>query len=306
MLARITGVVRFKEPLSFHTSLRIGGLADFFVLPQDLDDIRYALAFAEREDLPVTVIGGGNSLLVSDNPVSGVVLKLAGILGRAEFHGDEVAVGAGMALASLVHEAAAHNLGGLEHLAGIPASVGGALLTNVGTRDGSISDICTAVYFLYPDGTLGEYRPVPHAAAAFEPPSGAIIAGCRLRLTRRPMREIHESIQQRVKLRGSFQPFALASAGYIWKNPPGQLAERLIDDAGLRGKRLNDAEIPAKCSNLIVNRGGAAAGDVLALMEMTRQRVAKRSGITLQPEIRLLGLSAPFEADEARELAATR
>src|SRR5262249_57671834 len=93
MLARIAGAVRFKEPLSFHTSLRIGGLADFFIIPQDLDDVCYALAFAEHEDLPVTVIGGGNNLLISDNPIPGIVLKLGRILGRAEVHGQEAPLG---------------------------------------------------------------------------------------------------------------------------------------------------------------------------------------------------------------------
>jgi UDP-N-acetylmuramate dehydrogenase len=291
MLARIAGAVRFKEPLSFHTSLRMGGLADFFVMPHDLDDLRYALAFADQEDLPVMVIGGGNNMLVSDSPVPGMVLKLGGMLSRAEFHGEEATVGAGMSLANLIREAAAHNLGGLEFLAGIPASIGSAVLTNAGTSEGSLSDICSTVYFLYPDGTLGEYRAVPHSGASFDVPPNAIVAGCRLRLTRRPGREIYKSIQQRVKQRRSFQPFALASAGYIWKDPPGHLAQRLIAAAGLRGKRMNGAEISTKCANLIVNRGAAEADDVLALMDLTRHRVQKQFGITLQPAIRMVGFA---------------
>jgi UDP-N-acetylmuramate dehydrogenase len=306
MLARIAGAVRFKEPLSFHTSLRIGGPADFFVMPQDLDDVCYTLAFAEQEDLPVTVIGGGNNMLVSDEPVPGVVVKLGGILGRAEFHGEEVAVGAGMSLSGLIREAASRNLGGLEFLSGIPASIGGALVANAGTRDGSIADICAAIYFLHRDGTLGEFRPVPHTAASFELPPGGILIGCRLRLVRRPMREIQKNIQQRMKLRKSFQPFALASAGYIWKNPPGHIAERLIESVGLRGKRLNGAEISTKCTNLIVNRGGAGPDDVLALMEMARHRVEKQFGIALVPEIRMIGLSSRFDAAEPAELLTAR
>jgi UDP-N-acetylmuramate dehydrogenase len=95
MLARIAGGVRFKEPLSFHTSLRLGGPADFFIIPRDLEDVRYTLAFADQENLPVVVIGGGNNMLVSDRGVQGVVLKLQGVLARASFHGDEVVVGAG-------------------------------------------------------------------------------------------------------------------------------------------------------------------------------------------------------------------
>src|SRR3989441_7621846 len=125
MLGEIRGEVRFKEPLSFHTSLRIGGSADIFVVPQDVDDIRHALLFAEREQLPVEVIGGGNNLLVKDRGIRGVVIKLAGCLGRAEFHGEEALAGAGASLSAVIREAGALNLGGIECLVGVPATNGG-------------------------------------------------------------------------------------------------------------------------------------------------------------------------------------
>src|SRR5213592_2643097 len=142
----IRGEVRFKEPLGFHTSLRIGGPADIFVVPQDVDDIRHALLFAEREQLSVAVIGGGNNLVVRDRGVRGVVLRLEGCLGRAEFHGEEAIVGAGVSLSALIREAAALNLGGIECLVGIPATLGGALAMNAGTPDGWIGDFVSAVY----------------------------------------------------------------------------------------------------------------------------------------------------------------
>src|SRR5262245_36964011 len=159
MLGEIRGEVRFKEPLSFHTSLRIGGPADIFVQPQDLDDIRHALAFADREQLPVVTVGGGNNLLVTDRGVRGVVLKLEGCLGRSEFHGEEAVAGAGASLSSLIREAAALNLGGIECLVGIPATIGGALAMNAGTDDGVIGDFVSGVYYVHPDGTLGEFKP---------------------------------------------------------------------------------------------------------------------------------------------------
>src|SRR5215813_10969165 len=150
MLGEIRGEVRFKEPLSFHTSLRIGGPADIFVVPQDVEDIRLALSFADREQLPVQVIGGGNNLLVKDRGVRGVVLKLEGCLGRADFRGEEAVAGAGVGLSALIREAAALNLGGIECLVGIPATIGGALAMNAGTADGWIGDFVSAVYFLLP------------------------------------------------------------------------------------------------------------------------------------------------------------
>ena len=125
------------------------------MVPQDVDDIRHALMYAEREQLPVAVVGGGNNLLVRDRGVRGVVLKLEGCLGRAEFHGEEAIAGAGVSLSALIREAAALNLGGLECLVGIPATIGGALAMNAGTPDGWIGDFVGAVYFLHADGSIG-------------------------------------------------------------------------------------------------------------------------------------------------------
>jgi len=290
MLGEIRGEVRFKEPLSFHTSLRIGGAADIFVVPQDIDDIRHALLFAEREQLPVAVVGGGNNLLVKDRGIRGVILKLEGCLGRAEYHGEEAVAGAGVSLSALIREAAALNLGGLEALVGIPATVGGALAMNAGTVEGSIGDFVSAVYYLHPDGTLGEFKPGSGTTyRSFNAPAGSVLVGCRLQLHRRPLPEIQKDIKQRLKVKKSTQPLALASAGWVWKNPPNDLATRLVEKAGLKGKRINGAEISSKHSNFIVNRGGAMAADILALMEMTRERVHAHFGILLEPEIRILG-----------------
>lgn len=304
MLGRIVGAVRFTEPLSFYTSLRIGGPAEFFVMPHDVNDLRYALAFAEQEDLPVLVIGGGNNMLVSDSGLQAVVLKLEGLLGRAEFNGDEVAVGAGMPLSALIREAAALGLGGLEHLAGIPATVGGALATNARSPEGSLMDACSAITFLHSDGTLGEYRPGGAAGMrqTLDLPAGSVVVGCRLQLVRRPAQRVQENLRLRMKVWKETQPFALASAGYIWKNPPGDRAARLVEAVGLRGKRVHGAEISTKGGNLIINRGGATHADIVALMEMTRERVETRMGITLQPEIRMLGLGVA-SAFETQTLA---
>src|SRR4026208_586034 len=164
MLGEIRGEVRFKEPLGFHTSLRIGGPADIFIVPQDVEDIRLALSVGEREQLSLDVIGGGNNLLVSDRGVRGGVLKLEGCLGRAEVHGGEGGAGggggraahvragagcggggggagAGVSLSALIRGAAALSLGGIECLVGVPATVGGAVAMNAGTADGGIADL---------------------------------------------------------------------------------------------------------------------------------------------------------------------
>ncbi|MFQ5828250.1 MAG: UDP-N-acetylmuramate dehydrogenase [Candidatus Methylomirabilia bacterium] len=291
MLGEIRGEVRFKEPLSFHTSLRIGGPADIFIIPQDVSDIRKALSFAEREGLPLETVGGGNNLLVTDRGLRGVVLKFEGCLGRVDFHGEEAVAWAGAGLSAMIREAAAHSLGGMECLVGIPATIGGALATNAGTPDGAIGDFVSAVYFLHPDGTLGELKPGAGVFGyrAFHHPPRTILIGARLGLHRRPQDQIQKEIKQRLKHKKATQPLALASAGCVWKNPAGDYAGRLIEKVGLKGKRIHGAEISPKHANFIVNRGGAAGADVFALMDMVRDRVSKHFGIVLEPEIRIIG-----------------
>lgn len=306
MLGTITGAVRFKESLSFYTSLRIGGPVEFMIAPQDVDDARHALLFAQQEGLPVIVVGSGNNLLVADRGVQAVVLRLQGILNRAQFDGDEAVVGTGVSLSELIRSAAAQDLGGLEALAGIPASVGGALAMKVKSASLAFEDLCTAVYVLHRDGTLGEIRPSGAGGLLRDVhmPS-TVLLGCRLRLTRRPQAEIRRDIQQRLKQKRTVQPFALASAGYIWKQVGTESPERLIERAGLRGKRMNGAEISAKCANIIVNRGGATAADVLALMDMTAETVERRFGVMLHPQIRMLGFDGVFAERKPHELLAS-
>ena len=291
MLGEVRGTVRFKEPLSFYTSLRTGGNADVFIVPQDLDDVRHALSFAYRQQLPVAILGGGNKVLIRDGGIRGVVLKLEGCLARADFHGEEAMVGAGMPLAALVRQAAAQDLGGIEPLVGIPAPMGGALATNAGTADGWVGDYVSAVYFLYPDGSFGEYKPglTPMPERHLEIPEGVVVVGCRLRFQRREAAEIQREIKQRLKRKNIAQPLALASAGAVWRDPPGLSAARMIERSGLRGKRVGSAEISAKHANYIINRGGAKAADILALMEMTRDRVRTHFHVTLEEDIRILG-----------------
>lgn len=290
MLGEIRGEVRFKEPLSFHTSLRIGGPADIFVRPHGLDDIRHAMLFAHREQLSVTTIGGGNNVLVGPSGVRGVVLKLEGALGSTAFQGEEAVVGAGVSLSSLVREAEARQLGGIECLAGIQATVGGAIAANSGTADGRIGDFLSAVYFLHPDGGLGELKPesVAHGFSSITLPAGAVTVGCRVRLRQRPLAEIQTELKQRRKLAKTRSPLALAAAGYVWKNPPGASASALIEKVGVKGKRVNGAEIAVKDPNFLVNRGGATAEQFLALMELTRERVRAYFGITLEPQIKIV------------------
>lgn len=291
MLGEIRGEVRFKEPLAFHTSLRCGGPADIFIIPQDVDDVRKALMFADKEKLPVALLGSGHNTLVRDRGFRGIVIKLEGCLARMEFHGEEVTIGCGASLSTMIREAAALSLGGIECLVGIPATLGGALAMNAGGHDGAIWDFVSAVYFLHPDGAIGELKPAPGSFAyrTFAFPAGAILLGVRLQLHRKPQKEILAEIRARLKQKKATQPLALAAAGCIWKNPDYDQTARMFEKAGLKGKRIGGAEISAKHANFIINRGGATAHDVLALLELALERVHAQTGIRLVPELRVIG-----------------
>jgi UDP-N-acetylmuramate dehydrogenase len=291
MLGAIRGTVRFKENLSFHTSLRTGGPADFFVAAQDLADVRHVISFVDREQLPVVVLGGGSKVLVRDGGIRGVVLRLDGSLARAEFHGEDAMVGAGMGLGALIRQAAARDLGGLESLVGIPGTVGGAVATNAGAVDGRLGDYVSAVYVVYSDGSYNEHKPGIGATKdrRLDVPSNAVMVGCRVRFKHRPAAQVQQDITASVKRKYIAQPLALASAGPVWSDPPALNVDRLIAGAGLRGKRIGRAEISAKQPNYIINRGGATAIDILALMELTRERVRTEWGVSLHADIRILG-----------------
>lgn len=292
MLGSICGDVRFKEPLSVHTSLRLGGPADIFITPETIDDIRHALSFAEREQMPVSVIGAGTHTLVTERGFRGVILRLEGALRRVEFFGEEATAGAGADVFALVRGAAALSLGGLAHLVGTAGTVGGALVAHGCGPGQLLSTLVSAVYFIRPDGEIHEGKPggQEFGERALDPPR-LILIGCRLRLERQPSGAINRAIAHGLRARPLLQTLPLPGA-VVWKDPPGHVASALIEQAGLAGKRVNGAEVCAKHPGVIVNRGTATAGDVLSLMRLTCERVRAKTGIRLEPSIRTLGEAA--------------
>jgi len=289
MLGSISGDVRFKEPLSVHTSLRLGGPADIFIAPETVDDILHALSFAEREQMPVTVIGAGTHTLAAERGFRGVILRLEGALRRVEFHGEEAVAGAGADVFALVRAAAASSLGGLAHLVGTAGTVGGALVLHGWGPGQPLAPLVSAVYFIRPDGEIDELKPEVHGLGDRAPEApGRVLIGCRLRLGRQPAAAINREIAHALRARPLLQTLTLPGA-VVWRDPPGHSAGALIAQAGLQGKRVNGVEVCAKHPGVIVNRGTATPVDVLSLMQLTRDRVLTRTGIRLEPSIRTLG-----------------
>ncbi|MBX6350624.1 MAG: UDP-N-acetylmuramate dehydrogenase [Clostridia bacterium] len=290
---RLAGRVTAREPLSRHTTLKVGGPAGLYVVPADLEDLRRAVAWLEEAGLAWRVIGLGSNLLVPDEGFAGAVLTLQRAANWIEFQGTRVRVGAGFPLARLVQETAKRGLAGTVGLAGIPGSVGGALAMNAGTPRGEMKDVLESCLYLTPDGRLVEAGPdelgFAYRRTAFLDPGRRWIAvAAVLRLSPAPAESLRAELREYLAHRNATQPVELPNTGSVFTNPPGRHAGRLIEEAGLKGERLGDAQISPKHANFIVNLGQARMAEVVALMRRARERVRETAGIVLEPEVRWL------------------
>jgi UDP-N-acetylmuramate dehydrogenase len=293
--ARFGGRVAFDEPLSRHTSFRIGGPADAWIEVETAAELAEVFTLARAVDLPVLTLGSGTNVLVSDRGVRGLVVHL----GRG-FHfcdwtieGEEAAVraGAAMPFKKLVYDAVERGFSGLEFGEGIPGSVGGGLTMNAGAFGGEISRVVERLEGVHPDGRIEE---LGREALAFEYrrltlPQGWVITAVDLRLKRGDSAEMAKRVVSARERRKKNQPLGFPNAGSIFKNPPGTFAGKLLEEAGVKGLVRGGAQVSELHANFIVNRGSASADDVRALMEVMRTRVEARSGVRLDPEVKLVG-----------------
>jgi UDP-N-acetylmuramate dehydrogenase len=287
---RVRGTVLAHEPMSRHTSLRIGGPADLFVMPEDAEDLAAVLAFARSAGLPVLVCGGGSNTLVRDGGIRGIVLHLTAFQ-RLAREGVEVSAGAGVRVSRLLAFCSRVGLGGLEILSGVPGTVGGAVWGNAGAWGGAVADRLVRLRLLTRDG---EELTLAREAVSFEYrhsglPRGSVVMEATFGLEPGDPAAIRQQISRWLIQRNARQPVEFRSAGSIFKNPPGNHAGRLVDLAGLKGTQVGGAKISEKHGNFFVNLGDARAADVLALVEMARARVKALTGNDLELEVRVVG-----------------
>ena len=288
-------IVRRNVPLSGRTTLRIGGPARYFVEVHDVGALAALLAASRAEGLDVLALGKGSNLLVPDAGFPGVVFTLAGDFLETRIDRPDVFAGGGVSLMSLAVATQRAGLSGLENLSGIPSSLGGAVRINAGSYGSEIFEVLAGVDLV---STRGERRTVP----ASEIPHGYrwtalsetddVVSGAALRLVPGAPEEIAarmHAVAERRKRALPKQP----NAGSIFKNPPGSFAGKLLEECGLKGRRIGGAEISPVHANVIVNLGHATAADVRALMDEMKRTVIERFGIELVPEIRVLGRTPP-------------
>ncbi len=278
-------------PLAELTSFHIGGPADLMLAVEDEQELCDALEIADRCGLPVFHLGAGTNLLVSDRGVRGLVIRLGKGFERIDVMGTRIVTGAAASFGTLVEFAVKHGLAGLEFGEGIPGSVGGAIAMNAGAFGGEIASVVNAIHGV---GQEGKRRSFDREEAGFAYrrsglPSGFVVTMVDFELKSGDCEALQARVNELKAKRAARQPGSLPNAGSIFKNPPGKFAGRLLEAAGIKGMRRGGAAFSEQHANFIVNIGGARAEDVRALIELARNRVRERAGVTLEPEVRLVG-----------------
>lgn len=279
------------EPMSRHTTFRIGGPADYFVCP-DREQIAEVLAVAKKCGMAITVIGNGSNLLVGDKGIRGLVVEIGSAMNQIMVDKNHITAGAGALLSQVAVKAAAAELGGMEFAAGIPGSVGGAVTMNAGAYGGEMKDILRTVTVLTPEGELKtldvsemdlSYR---HSCV---PEQQYIVLEAEIELGYKPEEEIRAQMEELRNKRIEKQPLEYPSAGSTFKRPEGYFAGKLIMDAGLRGYRVGDAQVSEKHCGFVINRKNASAQEVRQLMQDVQDKVKAQFGVMLEPEVKMLG-----------------
>ncbi len=283
--------IRENELMKNHTTFRIGGEADVLVMPR-IEEIPKVLQKVEELQIPVTVIGNGSNLLVGDNGIRGLVLEIGKSAEYIEIEGTRLRIGAGTMLGKAAAQAAEAGLGGMEFAAGIPGSVGGAVVMNAGAYGGEMKDILVEVKVFTKDGKeqilKKEELDLSYRHSCI-PEKEYIVAEAVVELQPKDVAAIREEMARLRQQRVDKQPLEYPSAGSTFKRPEGYFAGKLIMDAGLRGYQVGDAQVSEKHCGFVINRGNATASQVKQLMEDVAEKVYGEFQVTLEPEVKMIG-----------------
>lgn len=289
------GEVRFMELMSNHTSLRIGGAAEIFAMPRDLDSLKNIHLNLQKSNIPYIALGSGTNILIRDGGIEGAVVLLRSLKKIETLREEDefifIHADAGALLAKLVRFSQEHGYSGLEGLAGIPGTVGGAICGNSGAFGYEIKDVLVSLEMMDSEGIVARRRAEDIAfgyrKSGIRPEE--FILGAEIRLKKDHAEAVSKRIGEFLRTKRERQPIWETSAGCVFKNPPGASAGKLLDEAGCKGVKIGEVEVSEVHANFFVNKGNANALDFVKLMELVSLRVEKRFGILLEPEIKILG-----------------
>ena len=284
-------VLRCAEPMAKHTSFRIGGPAEVMAFPQSSELLAKILNVSKVLDQKPAILGAGTNVLAPDDGIDGLVICLKDCLdGMEQLDATHIRVMAGVTMTRAAVYAAGLGLGGMEFAHGIPGTVGGGVYMNAGAYGGEICQICERVDVMTPDGDVvsfdNEQMGFSYRHSRLED-EGGIVISATFRLDPKPEGEIRATMQELMKRRSASQPLDMPSAGSAFKRPASGYAAALIDETGLKGFRVGGAEVSTKHAGFVVNAGGATATDVRMLLTQVAEAVFNRTGIQLEPEVRI-------------------
>lgn len=280
------------EPMSRHTSFRIGGPADMMAMPKNETELCNLLQKAAANNIPVTLIGNGSNLLVRDKGIRGLVIKLGNMLNEIKVEENGITFGSGVSLALASRKAAENSFTGMEFAVGIPGSIGGAVYMNAGAYDGEMANVVASVRVMDAEGKVtvlsADDLQFAYRKTALQN-SGLIVTSVTVTLKKAEQSDIYAKMDDFSQRRISKQPLELPSAGSMFKRPPGYFAGTLIDQTGLKGYTVGGAQVSEKHAGFVVNIGNATAADVLQLIKDVQNRVMAAHGVYLQPEVLVIG-----------------
>ena len=284
--------VLVNEPMASRTTFRIGGPADYFAVPETVEELEKVLNICKEEQTPYFILGNGSNLLVGDQGFRGVVIQLYKNFDGIKIEGTTVTAKAGAMLVRVAKEAGKAGLTGLEFASGIPGTIGGAMVMNAGAYGGEMKDVVTAVTVLTKDGEVktltGEKMNFRYRGSVVED-EGMIVLEAVMELKEGDLEEIQARMAELTVQRKTKQPIEYPSAGSTFKRPEGYFAGKLIQDAGLRGFQVGGAQVSEKHCGFVINAGGATAADVMNLIQQVSDKVKEQFGVTLEPEVKRIG-----------------
>ncbi|MBQ7767177.1 MAG: UDP-N-acetylmuramate dehydrogenase [Lachnospiraceae bacterium] len=288
-----TAEIFYEEPMSKHTTFRIGGAADVFIKISEEEQLKTLIPYLTEKHIPYYVIGKGSNLLVGDKGFRGVVLQLADTFETVKVNLNVITACAGASMAMIAKAAQQNGLTGLEFAAGIPGSVGGGVIMNAGAYGGEMKDVISKVRFLCRDGSVKEYTGEEmcfgYRTSALKNKPEYIVLEIEMLLQPGDKEEILKKMQELAVCRREKQPLEYPSAGSTFKRPEGYFAGKLIGDAGLGGYAVGDACVSEKHNGFVINRGKASAQDVQTLIEIIQCKVYEQFGVELEREVIYLG-----------------
>lgn len=284
--------ILIEEPMSKHTSFKIGGPVDFFLLPRTIEQLKESIDICKQNHIPYYIMGNGSNLLVKDGGFRGVIIQVYKNLSNLHINGEIVEAEAGILLSTLSKKVCKVELAGFEFASGIPGTLGGAVCMNAGAYGGEINDVILSATVIDDKGDIitieKDDLELGYRTSIIQK-NNFIVVSAKLKLKKGNMNEINAIMDDLTDKRTTKQPLEMPSAGSTFKRPVGHFAGKLIMDAGLRGYRIGDAQVSEKHCGFIVNLGNATAKNVLDLIEHIQEEVKSQFQVVLEPEVRIIG-----------------